>query len=133
MRSRTGTACSPIPAVKIGRYIQAFIAQMVQTTACKTMYQAPRRCARRLVMTHDRMDLQDSTLSHEFLAVMLGVQRPTVSLVAAKLQRARLIRHARARPRAKPPRVEKSSCECYAISARSSNACDTWGHGRFAH
>ncbi len=37
-------------------------------------------------MTHDRMEEQDFKLSHEFLAIMLGVQRPTVSVVAAALQ-----------------------------------------------
>jgi Mn-dependent DtxR family transcriptional regulator len=66
-------------------------------------------------MTHDRMHEQDFTLSHEFLAVMLGVQRPTVSLVAATLQKAGLIRctHGLVTVRNRKG-LEKASCECYA-------------------
>ena len=67
-------------------------------------------------MTHDRMHQQDFTLSHEFLAVMLGVQRPTVSLVAAKLQRAGLIRYRHGRVTVRNRQgLEKASCECYVI------------------
>jgi CRP-like cAMP-binding protein len=58
----------------LGRYTQVFIAQMVQTTACNVLHPIQQRCARWLLMTHDRMHEQDFTLSHEFMAVMLGVQ-----------------------------------------------------------
>jgi CRP-like cAMP-binding protein len=68
--------------VLLGRYTQIVIAQMMQTTACNALHQVPQRCARWLLMTHDRMHRQNFSLSHEFLAVMLGVQRPTVSIVA---------------------------------------------------
>jgi CRP-like cAMP-binding protein len=77
----------------IGRYTQVVIAQMMQSTACNALHQVPQRAARWLLMTHDRMHEEDFHLSHEFLAVMLGVQRPTVSIVAATLQRAGLIRY----------------------------------------
>ena len=100
----------------IGHYSQVFIAQMMQTTACNAIHQVPQRCARWLLMTHDRMHQQDFTLSHEFLAVMLGVQRPTVSLVAAKLQRAGVIRYTHGRVTVRDRNgLEKASCECYAI------------------
>ena len=100
----------------MGRYTQVFIAQMMLTTACNARHQVPQRCARWLLMTHDRMHEQDFTLSHEFLAVMLGVQRPTVSVVAAKLQRAGLIRYTHGRIRVRNRKgLEKASCECYAI------------------
>lgn len=49
------------------------------------------RCARWLLMTHDRVHEQDFHLSHEFLAMMLGVRRPTVTVVAGVLQQAGLI------------------------------------------
>src|SRR5713226_2710973 len=75
----------------LGRYTQIVIAQMMQTTACNALHQVPQRCARWLLMTHDRMHGENFNLSHEFLAVMLGVQRPTVSLVAGTLQEAGLI------------------------------------------
>ena len=62
------------------------------------------------------MQEQDFTLSHEFLAVMLGVQRPTVSTVAAALQRAGLIRYTHGRVTVRNRKgLEQASCECYAI------------------
>ena len=100
----------------IGRYTQVFIAQMMHTTACNAMHPVPQRCARWLLTTHDRMHEQDFTLSHEFLAVMLGVQRPTVSTVAATLQRAGLIRYTHGRVTVRNRKgLEQASCECYAI------------------
>jgi CRP-like cAMP-binding protein len=100
----------------MGRYTQVFIAQMMQTSACNAMHPVPQRCARWLLMTHDRMHQQDFTLSHEFLAVMLGVRRPTVSVVAAKLQRAGLVRYTHARVTVRNRKgLEKASCACYAI------------------
>ena len=77
----------------VGRYMQVVIAQMMQTTACNVLHHVKQRCARWLLMTHDRMHEQDFRLSHDFLAVMLGVRRPTVSVVAAELQNAGLIRY----------------------------------------
>jgi len=101
---------------QVGQYVQVFIAQMMQATACNVMHQVSHRCARWLLMTHDRMHQQDFTLSHEFLASMLGVQRPTVSEVAAKLQKAGLIRYTHGRVTVRHRRgLEKASCGCYAI------------------
>jgi CRP-like cAMP-binding protein len=100
----------------IGRYAQVFIAQLMQTTACNAKHQVPQRCARKLLMTHDRMHRQDFTLSHEFLAVMLGVQRPTVSTVAATLQEAGFIRYTHGRITILDRKgLERMSCGCYAI------------------
>jgi CRP-like cAMP-binding protein len=100
----------------IGRYTQVLIAQMMQSTACNALHQVQQRCARWLLMTHDRMHEQDFHLSHEFLAVMLGVQRPTVSVIAATLQEAGLIgyRHGHVTVRDRKG-LEAAACECYAI------------------
>jgi CRP-like cAMP-binding protein len=100
----------------VGRYTQVVIAQMMQSTACNALHQVPERCARWLLMTHDRMHEQDFRLSHEFLAVMLGVQRPTVSLVAATLQQAGLIRYTHGHVTVVNRKgLESASCECYPI------------------
>jgi CRP-like cAMP-binding protein len=100
----------------MGRYTQVFIAQMMQTTACNGRHQVAQRCARWLLMTHDRMHQQDFTLSHQFLAVMLGVRRPTVSAVAATLQEAGLIRYTHGRITVLDRKgLEGASCECYSI------------------
>lgn len=100
----------------IGRYTQVVIAQMMQSAACNVLHQVQQRCARWLLMTHDRMHELDFHLSHEFLAVMLGVQRPTVSVVAATLQQAGLIRYTHGRITVTNRRgLEAASCECYPI------------------
>jgi CRP-like cAMP-binding protein len=100
----------------VGRYTQVVLAQMMQSTACNALHQVPQRCARWLLMTHDRMHEEDFHLSHEFLAVMLGVQRPTVSVVAATLQEAGLIRYTRGRVTVRNRKgLEAASCECYPI------------------
>ena len=100
----------------VGRYTRVVIAQMMQSTACNALHQVPQRAARWLLMTHDRMHERDFNLSHEFLAVMLGVQRPTVSIVAATLQQAGLIRYVHGRVTVRDRKgLEAASCECYPI------------------
>ena len=66
-------------------------------------------------MTYDRMRTDQFALSHEFLAMMLGSTRPTVTVVARKLQRAGVIRYTHAKiVILNRKRLEKMSCECYA-------------------
>ncbi len=100
----------------LGHYTQALIAQMMQSAACNALHQVQQRCARWLLMTHDRMHEQDFHLSHEFLAVMLGVQRPTVSVVAGTLQEAGLIRYTHGHVTVRNRKgLERAACECYAV------------------
>jgi CRP-like cAMP-binding protein len=100
----------------VGCYTQALIAETMQTAACNALHQVQQRCARWLLMTHDRMHEQDFRLSHEFLAVMLGVQRPSVSAVAMTLQSAGLIRYVHGRVTITDRKgLEAVSCECYGI------------------
>ena len=95
-------------------YIQAFIGQVMQTVACNSAHVAEPRCARWLLMSHDRSDGDTFPLTQEFLAQMLGVHRPTVSIIARQLQAAGLIRYSRGSitvvDRAG---LEEASCECY--------------------
>jgi len=99
----------------MGKYAQVAVAQIMQTTACNAVHDVQQRCCRWLLMTHDRLRRNEFNLSHEFLAAMLGVRRPTVSLIAASLQHAGVIRYSRGLmsilDRA---RLEESACECYA-------------------
>jgi len=70
-------------------------------------------------MTHDRMQTNQFPLTQEFLAIMLGVQRPGVTLVAGALQRAGLIRYTRGKVTILDHAgLIKRSCECYAVSKR---------------
>jgi len=100
----------------MGRYTQVLIAQMMQSAACNAIHDVHQRCARWLLMTHDRMHEQDFRLSHEFLAIMLGVHRPTVSMVAAALQHAGLIRYRYSQVTVVDRGgLEAASCECYSL------------------
>ena len=99
---------------RIVRYAQAFANQIMQTTACNGLHSAEQRCCRWLLMTHDRVRQHEFGLTHEFLAVMLGVRRPTVTLIAAKLQGEGLISYRRGHITILDrPGLEKMSCECY--------------------
>jgi CRP-like cAMP-binding protein len=100
----------------VRRYSQALLALILQSVACNALHEIDQRCARWLLMTHDRVHEHDFHLSHEFLAMMLGVQRPTVSVVAGTLQQAGLIRYAHGHVSVTDRQgLEAAACECYAI------------------
>jgi len=99
---------------RIIRYSQAFTAQIMQTTVCNGLHSVEQRCCRWLLMTHDRVQTDEFQLTHEFLSVMLGVRRPTVTLIAAKLQVRGLIQYRRGFMKITDrPGLEQASCECY--------------------
>jgi CRP-like cAMP-binding protein len=69
-----------------------------------------------LLQTHDRVGSREFLLKQEFLAIMLGVQRPTVTLVMGKLQDSGVIASKYGRIRVlKRRRLENASCECYEV------------------
>ena len=103
----------------IGLYAQATLLQAMQCTACNALHDATQRCCRWLLQTHDRVDADDFRLRHEFLAIMLGVRRATVTLVLHALQENGLIASRYGRMRVlKRRRLEAASCECYAVIRR---------------
>jgi CRP-like cAMP-binding protein len=103
----------------IGRHAQAVVAQMMHAAACNALHPVQERCCRWLLMTHDRVHQDTFLLSHEFLAVMLGVTRPTVSVVAATLRSAGLIQYSHGRVEILDRKgLEAASCECYAAIRR---------------
>ena len=73
------------------RYTQACLNQGAQSVACNCLHSTEQRFCRWLLMTHDRVGSDSFPLTHEFLAMMLGVRRATVSVVAAIIQKASLI------------------------------------------
>ena len=99
----------------VNRYSQGSIALMMQSIACMALHPVQQRCCRWLLMTHDRMRVDQFGLSHEFLAMMLGSTRPTVNIVARSLQQAGFIRYVHARITIlNRPGLEAMACECYA-------------------
>jgi CRP-like cAMP-binding protein len=100
----------------MGLYAQANLLQIMQCTACNALHDVTQRCCRWLLQTHDRLDSDDFGLKQEFLAVMLGVRRPTVTVVLRTLQQAGLISSRYGRIRIlKRKRLERASCECHEV------------------
>jgi CRP-like cAMP-binding protein len=98
----------------VTRYSQAFIGLIMQSVACNGLHSAEERCCRWLLMTRDRVGQDSFSLTHEYLAMMLGVRRPTVTLVMTDLVRAGIISHVRGQIRIVDVHgLEGASCECY--------------------
>jgi CRP-like cAMP-binding protein len=89
------------------------LAQMQQTAACNALHSAERRLCRWILQVHDRIDNDVIELTQDFLAQMLAVRRPTVTLIAQSLQNAGLIRYRRGRITIlNHLGLEKLACEC---------------------
>lgn len=95
-------------------YTQAFLIQLAQTVACNRHHPVEARAARWLLTTSDRLGNGAFRLTQEFLAMMLGVHRPSVSLAAAALQEAGAIAYRRGTIRITDrDLLQRKSCECY--------------------
>jgi CRP-like cAMP-binding protein len=100
----------------VSRYSQALQVLIMQSTACNALHSVEERCSRWLLMTRDRVDSNELNLTHEFLGYMLGVRRPTVSLVLGTLDKAGLLRNGnRMITVLDPERLQATSCECYRV------------------
>jgi CRP-like cAMP-binding protein len=98
------------------RYAQAFVALIMQSSACNGLHSVEQRCCRWLLMTHDRVGRDEFGLTQESLAVMLGVRRATVSGVASDLQEAGLLTYAHGKMTIANRRgLETAACECYRV------------------
>jgi CRP-like cAMP-binding protein len=96
------------------RYWQGLLTLIMQSTACMALHPVQDRCSRWLLMAHDRVHRDEFDLSHEFLAMMLGATRPTVTVVAGSLQKAGFIRYKHGRITILDRKgLENSACECY--------------------
>ena len=82
---------------RLFRYVEAQQAQVAQTAACNGRHDLEQRFARWLLMAHDRVEGDEIPLTQDFMAMMLGVHRPSVTITAGILQRAGLIRYAQGR------------------------------------
>ena len=96
------------------RYAQALVGFIMQSTACNAVHTVEQRLARWLLMAHDRVRKDDFPLTQEFVAMMLGASRPTVTIVAGTLQKAGLITYHRGHLTiVNREQLESASCECY--------------------
>lgn len=116
------TAIKELPALErvLARYALALFDQAAQSAACNRLHALEERCAKWLLMTHDRVDDDVLPLKQTFLAEMLGVHRPAVTVAASTLQRAGMISYSRGKVRVVDrAALERAACDCYAITRRS--------------
>jgi CRP-like cAMP-binding protein len=100
----------------LSRYAAIRGMQVAQTAACNRLHDTKQRLARWLLMTQDRVDSESLAITHDFLATMLGTDRPSVSLAAGVLQRKELIEYTRGAVKiVNRKRLEDSACECYGV------------------
>jgi CRP-like cAMP-binding protein len=97
-------------------YAQAFLEQVLVSVACNGAHSLRERLARWLLMMRDRGDDDALEITHDLLAEMLGVQRPSITRAAHELERGGLI----ARGRRQITILDRqglmaASCECYQL------------------
>jgi CRP-like cAMP-binding protein len=117
---QTAVQQNPMFERLLNRHSLALFNQAAQSVACNRLHTLESRCARWLLMTHDRMRLEPFTLTHEFLSYMLGVHRPAVTLAAGVLQRAGLIRYTRGKVNVLDRAgLEAVACGCYEVTRKN--------------
>ena len=100
----------------INLYAHGFVAFLMQSVACNALHSVDQRCARWLLTMRDRVGRNEFPLTQEFLALMLGVRRPSVTLAVGALQGAGLIDLGHKRMVILDrPGLEAASCECHAV------------------
>jgi CRP-like cAMP-binding protein len=113
---RTELARSSTLKVVALRYVHAFFNQVAQSAACAHHHKIEQRCCRWLLMTRDRVGSDELRLTHEYLSIMLGARRPSVTEALRPLQEAGVVRSHRGwiaiLDRAA---LEARSCECYFV------------------
>jgi CRP-like cAMP-binding protein len=107
---------SPAVRAVMMRFVEALFDLSAQTAACNRLHTIEQRCARWLLMAHDRLQDDIMPMTHEFLASMLGVRRAGVTETAGELQRSGLIHYHHGRLTIVDREgLEATACECYRI------------------
>jgi CRP-like cAMP-binding protein len=105
-----------LPALRnlMDRHWYAMTRQTLLSAACNRLHQIEKRCARWLLMTHDRAGTETFPITQEFLANMLAVRRASVNSATSALKKAGLIRYVRGQLTVIDRRgLEAASCGCY--------------------
>jgi CRP-like cAMP-binding protein len=105
---------TPQLQMALSRYAVIQGMQVAQTAACNRLHDAGQRLARWLLMAADRVGTTSLPVTHDFLATMLGTDRPSVSLAAKILQRKKIVQYQRGTLEILSRKeLETSACECY--------------------
>jgi CRP-like cAMP-binding protein len=90
--------------------------QVAQTAGCNRLHDLEQRLSRWLLLTQDRVGSGLLRITHDFLATMLGTDRPSVSLAASALQKKRIIEYSHGSVKVlNRKKLESSACECYSV------------------
>jgi CRP-like cAMP-binding protein len=115
----------------ITRYQQALVGFIMQSTAWNAVHALEQRLARWLLMARDRMGSDEFPLTQDFVAMMLAVARPSVTVVAGTLQKAGLITYRHGRVKILDgEQLEAASCECYRVATDLLRAVTNGSHSR---
>jgi CRP-like cAMP-binding protein len=107
---------APQLATLLTRYALLQGMQVAQTAACNRLHNLEQRLARWLLMSQDRINCNELPYSQDLLAVMLGTDRPSVSIAVRELQAKGSVKQRRGSVELLDRnRLKASSCECYGI------------------
>jgi CRP-like cAMP-binding protein len=102
---------------RILEFLQEQAMCLSQIAGCHRLHEAEQRLARWLLMVQDCSQSDVLILTQEFLGMMLGSRRTTVSAAAGELQGAGLIEYQRGRIKILDrPRLEAAACDCYPVA-----------------
>jgi CRP-like cAMP-binding protein len=104
---------------RILEFVQEQASSVSQLAGCQRLHEAEPRLARWLLMAQDRVNSEALNFTQEFLAMMLGAQRTTVTAVAGALQRDGLIEYRRGTVKiVNREGLETTACDCYRVTKR---------------
>jgi CRP-like cAMP-binding protein len=107
---------TPVFQATLNRYAAGLAMQVAQTAACNRLHKIEERLSRWLLIAQDRLDSGIVPITHDFLATMLGTDRPSVTVAAGMLQREGIIEYTRGFVRIlNRKKLEWFACECYAL------------------
>jgi CRP-like cAMP-binding protein len=113
----TALQSSPQFQKLLNRYAAVHGMQVAQTAGCNRLHNLEQRLCRWLLLTQDRVESGLLRITHEFLAMMLGTDRPSVSLAAGSLQKRHIIEYTHGAVKIlNRKKLESSACECYGIT-----------------
>jgi len=97
-------------------YTQAFMLHLAQAVACNRLHSATERYARWLLIAHDRVGRDEFALTQQFMAIMLGVRRTTVSEIAGSFRDQGILQYHQGRMTIdNRAALEAAACECYKV------------------
>ena len=113
---------TPVLQATLNRYAAGLAMQVAQTAACNRLHKIEERLSRWLLIAQDRVDSGIVPITHDFLATMLGTDRPSVTVAAGMLQREAIIEYTRGSVRIlNRKKLESFACECYALIKQYNN------------